>query len=185
MYGDVDVFGFPGRGWDEHRDSRVQFELPYPAELVFPKPETEPAFFLRLENILLSTLMAAFHVSKLRIEVSRQSGAIFSPAKVRCSKTAYSRGGETFQLDFMSRRDWVSSEDFLQNTNPSRASRNLGQLEQDPWGESELEDSNVEPKFCFKPHQNLAPARAAAEHPSRPKISGMHGRRYPPFWVTG
>lgn len=40
-----------------------------------------PELFLRLENILLSTLMAAFHVSELRSEVSRQSGAIFSPRR--------------------------------------------------------------------------------------------------------
>ena len=101
----------------------MQFGLPYPAE-PFPKPEPEPELFFRLENIPLSTLMAAFCVSELRSEVSKQLGAIFSP---RRSKTS-SSGGETFQLDFASQRDWVSSEEFVQNTNPSRASRNSGQL---------------------------------------------------------
>lgn len=37
-------------------------------------------------------------------------------------------------------------------------------------------DSNVKLKFCFKPYQTLALAGAAAEHPSQPKISRMHGR---------
>lgn len=59
----------------------MQFGLPSPGELAFPKPDPEPELFLRLENILLSTLMVAFHVSELRSEVSRQLGTIFSPRR--------------------------------------------------------------------------------------------------------
>lgn len=72
-------FWLPGGGLDENRDSWVQFGLPSPAELAFPKPDPELELFLQLENIPLSTLTAAFHVSELRSEVSRQSGSIFSP----------------------------------------------------------------------------------------------------------
>lgn len=45
----------------------------------------------------------------------------------------------------------MSSEEFLQSTNPSRAARNPGQCEQEPWGGSELEGSDVELNSCFKP----------------------------------
>lgn len=56
----------------------------------------------------------------------------------------------------------MSSVEFLQNTNPSRASCNSGHLKQEPWGGSELEDLNTKLKFCFKLPQSLALARAAA-----------------------
>lgn len=42
-------------GLDENRGLWVQFGLPSPAELAFPKPDPELELFLWLENIPLST----------------------------------------------------------------------------------------------------------------------------------
>lgn len=53
----------------------MRFGLPPSVELAFPKPDPETELFLRLENVLFSTLMAAFHVSELKARRSKMSSS--------------------------------------------------------------------------------------------------------------